>query len=490
MATPEQKGISSRHILDYIKSLDAGQHSTHSVIIMQGDDIVFEKYWAPFHKDFLHRQYSASKSFVSLAVGFAIQDGLLGLDDPMIKHFPEELKNQKDENMRNQTVRHMLMMSTAKLQYSWFAARPKDRVAFYFENEREVSRPSGTIYFYDSTGSFVLGALVEKVTGKSLTDYLREKLFDKIGVSKEARFLKCPGGYDWGDSAFLCTTRDLLKTAKFVMNGGKWNGEQLLNEEYVRAATSKQIDNNPGNTVENQRCGYGYLFWRTWDNSFMFNGMGDEFAICVPDKDMILVHNADNQAKPKAEEAVINGFFEKIVRKKQDTPLPEDPQAEQELAEYTKDLKLMTAKGEYSSPWQDKINGVTYELTPNDFGITKFRMDFGEDGNCRFCYTNEQGDKELAFKMGENAFGIFPQEGYSREVGSVSCPGNYYKCAASAAWVEPHKLFIKVQIIDEYLGALNMAFGFRDNIVGIQMTKIAEDFLNEYEGYAGGRAVK
>ena len=489
-ATPESKGISSRHIQEYIAYLEKKQLSTHSVIIMRGDDIVFEKYWAPFHKDFMHRQYSASKSFVAIAVGFAAQDGLLDLDDPMIKHFPEELKNQKDENMRNQTVRHMLMMSTAKLSYPWMAGRPEDRVAFYFANDRECSRPSGTIYQYDSSGSFVLGALVEKVTGKELGAYLQEKMFSKIGASKDAYFLKCPGGYAWGDSALICTTRDLLKTAKFMMNGGRWNGEQILNEDYVKAATSKQIDNNEQGVNIYKYQGYGYLFWRTWDNAFFFYGMGSQFAVCFPDKDLIYVQNADDQGKEDPRETVIEEFFNMVVNRMSDEPLPEDPEAQKALSDYVEPLVLQTAKGEMNSDWAAKVNGITYKLGVNDMGITQLRLDFDADGNGKLSYTNAQGEKELPFGMGKNIFGKFPQEGYSDQVGSQSCPGRYYDCGASAAWIEPHKLFIKVQIIDTYFGNLNIILSFKDDVIGVRMNKVAEDFLQEYEGYAGGTAVQ
>lgn len=182
--TPEEAGISSNAILQFIQLLEEKQLSTHNLIFMKGNNVFFEKYWAPFHKDFLHRMYSVSKSFVSIAVGFAEQDGLLSLDDKISKYFPEETKNLTDENMLNQTIRHMLMMSTAKPAEYWFDARTDDRVRLYFENKAENSRPSGTVYEYDSPGSFALCALTERLTGKPFIEYLREKLFDKIGVSK------------------------------------------------------------------------------------------------------------------------------------------------------------------------------------------------------------------------------------------------------------------------------------------------------------------
>lgn len=483
--SPEQAGISSKAIKRYVEYLERMQLSTHDLIFMKGDNIFFEKYWAPFHKDFLHRMYSVSKSFVSLAIGFAEQDGLLKLDDKISKYFPDELKNQPDENTHNQTIRDMLMMSTARNPVNWFEARTDDRVRLYFEKDKGVCRPSGTIFEYDSPGSFVLGALVERLTGKPFMEYLREKMFDKIGVSKEAHCLKCPGGHSWGDSAVICKATDLLKVARFTMKKGNWNGEQILNETYITAATSKQIDNNfmGLNTFESQ--GYGYLFWRTYQNSYFFYGMGCQLAVCVPHKDLIMVYNGDNQGKGLSFAQIIDNFFAMIVDEMGDAPLCDDSAAQKELEAATADLKLMTAVGERTSDFAEKINGVTYRMDQNPMGITKMRVVLdGEEG--RLEYTNAQGDKVLPFGMCENAFAKFPQEGYSKEVGSVFTKGHYYNCAASAAWVEPQKLFIKVQIIDEYFGTLNISLGYKENRLGVFMNKSAEDFLQEYEGFAGG----
>ncbi len=224
-STPEAKGIKSEWILDYVRRLEERHLATHDLIIMRGGEVIYEAYWKPFHKDSLHRQYSVSKSFVSIAIGFLEQDGLISLDDTVSKHFPEYLEDCEDENFKNMTVRNMLMMATAKPPQGWFESRPKDRVKLYFDNPSKASYPAGRLFFYDSTGSFVLGALVERIVGKPFMDYLREKLFDKIGVSSEAYCLKCPGGHSWGDSAVLCKGMDLARVAQFMLNGGSWNGE-------------------------------------------------------------------------------------------------------------------------------------------------------------------------------------------------------------------------------------------------------------------------
>ena len=484
--TPENQGISSADIKKYIKLLENSGLSTHDVIISKGDAIVYENYWAPFHKDFLHRMYSVTKSYVGIAVGFLEQDGLVSLDDKIIKYFPEEMENQTDENFKNQTIRDMLMMSTAKLPESWFINKPEDRVKFYFSNKTPQSRPSGTIFQYDSTGSFVLGALVERLTKKTLVDYLREKALDKIGFSKEAYCLKCPGGHSWGDSGLICTAQDLLKTARFVLNGGKWNGEQLLNKEFVQAATSNLIQTNQYGHTRHDHYGYGYLIWRGAQNSFAFNGMGCQFAICVPHKDLILIYNGDNQGNGDAGKIIIDNFFSMIVDNACDTALSENKPAHSELLEYSKGLKLFSAKGESKTPFEQEINGVWYDAEPNPMGISKFRLVF-EHGEGRFEYTNEQGDKTIKFGMCENVFDYFPQEGYSNEIGTVPTKDFYYKCAASAAWIEPHKIFIKVQIIDTYFGNLAITIGFKDDLAGMFMTKTAEFFMQEYIGYASAK---
>lgn len=489
-STPEKEGIKSSYIKEYVQKLEEYNLSSHNLLIMRHGKVIFESYWAPFHKDYLHRMYSVTKSFVSLAIGFLEQDGLINLDDKISKYFPEELKNQPNMHMQNQTIRNMLMMSTAMPEESWLIKRNDDRVRFYFANEGKSYRPAGTTFEYDSGGSFIMGALVERVTGKPFMEYLREKCLDKVGFSKKAYILKCPGGHSWGDSALICTAQDLALAAQFTLQTGNWDGEQLLNENYVKTATSRLIDNNPEGRVSYSTFGYGYQFWRTFDNSYFFNGMGCQFAICSPDKDMVMVYNGDNQSvvPDLAKDIIIRNYFEMVVRKAEDAELPESDE-NKALTDYAKTLKLATAQGDKYKPMQDKINGVTYKIDENQTGITEWKLCFDGDKG-KLCYTNAQGYKEIVFGMCENEFAEFPQEGYSDEISSK--PGNrLYKYAASAAWVSDYQLFIKVQIIDTYFGRLGITVGFNeDGEMGVYMRKIAEDFLDEYTGYLCGTPEK
>ena len=481
--TPEKAGISSAKVLEFYKHLEKMDLSTHSVIMAKGDNIFSEVYWAPFHKDFKHRLYSVSKSFVGIAVGLAEQEGLLSLDDKFIKYFPE-YEDMADELLKTQTIRDMLSMRTVYRWggENWFTSGRADRCECYFVNKSE--KVPGIFYDYDSSGSFMLGAIVERVTGMTFLDYLREKALKYAGFSDDAYCLKCPGGHSWGDSAIVCTPRDLLTFAKFVMDKGNIDGKNYINEEYMTKAVSKVCSNysTVGSTYTTE--GYGYQIWRVPENGFMFNGMGCQFAICIPDKDFIFVINSDNQGDAEGKKKIFDGVFEILIPALGEE-LPENEKAQKELEAYTSELKLNCLKGGNTSKTADKINGKKYELCENPMGIKWVKFEF--DGNKgKIFWENEQGEKELPFGMGYNEFAKFPQTGYSDMIGTIPCEGNMYDCATSAKWDDEIKLVIKAQIIDKYFGRLAMSFAFKDDSIVVRMDKTAEHFLDEYVGTAYG----
>ncbi len=485
MTTPERAGIDSAHIRAFLETLESHHFPTHAIIIARGNEILFEHYTAPFHKDFCHRIYSSTKSFTSLAVGFAEQDGFLDINEKLCKYFPEESKLTDNPDILDLTVKNLLMMRTAGRPSNWFEARLDDRVAHYFKNRTNTRRPD-TEWEYDSNGSFILCALVERVTGKNIMDYMREKFLDRIGFSKEAKMLKCPGGHSWGDSAMICKARDFLAAARFALNGGSWEGEQLLNEDYVRSATANLTENGLHEPQHFDTYGYGYQFWRCFDTGFGFVGLGVNMAICDTEKDLILIVNADTQGLNPHDRVYAAAFYELIVKNAGD-PLP-DSEAYADLMAYAKTLRLAEAVGDPYSQTEAKINGVEYALDENPMGITRFKLTFDAKGGC-FDYTNAQGHKELAFgRRGYgNAYSLFPETGYSKNVGSVSEPEHKYNCAVSHAWESLETLVLRIQIIDEYFGTCTARFTFDGDNVKLVMSKSAEDFLGAYHGEATGK---
>ncbi|MBQ8005312.1 MAG: serine hydrolase [Clostridia bacterium] len=484
--TPESVGVSSAEILKLLQTYDEYKLSTHSVVIAKGRNIIAEAYYKPFDKDFLHRIYSVTKSFMAVSVGLAQDEGLLSLDDKMVQYFPEYENENWNDNFREMTIRDMLTMSTTRLnECYWFTADIENREEAFFKQNN--GRIPGTIFSYDSQGSFMLGTIVEKVTGKPFLDYMKEKFLTKIGFSDESYCLKCPGGHSWSDSAIICTPRDLLTFARFVANKGEWDGVQYVSRSFMEAAASPLVDNDSFGATGYNSFGYGYQIWGCFNGGFLLNGMGCQFAVYDPKTDMIMVINSDNQGNKAAHTIIFHKFCIDLVRSVSDSPLPEDPEALKELSDYIESRKLVALEGRCENSFADEINGVTYAMEKNPMGIEWIRFRFLADGKAIFEYKNAQGEKELPFGLGYNEFSKFPEEGYSDIIGKISCPGNKYDCAVSGIWSEDKKLRLKVQVIDKYFGNICMIFSFKDERLAVRMVKNAEAFLNEYDGYAMGK---
>lgn len=484
--TPEQAGISSAHVLRFIRSLDEWNLSTHSLLLSRGDNVFAECYYAPFDKDFKHRMYSTTKSMVALAVGFCVQDGLVSLDDPMAKYFPEYASKPV---IPDTTVREMLEMKTTHEGLNWFKLHAPDRAALYFEVAGR--KQAGTLFSYDSQGSFMLCALVENVTGKPFMEYLKDKVFREIGAFESACCLQCPGGHSWGDSGALCTARDLWHFARFVLNGGTWAGKRYLNEAFLKAATAPHVPNNPyGFRDYHETNGYGYQFWGAHNGCFATLGMGGQISVCNKKHDLIFVITSDNQGNPFAYEHIFAMLNRHILEPldESDAPLDEDPAAKAALDAYVASRKLFCLpKGPLSS-LAAKIAGKTFDCAESATGIKWFRLDFEGDMG-RFTYENAQGEMCMPFGFGHNVFAKFPQAGYADTVGNVPVPGHRYDAAFSADWPDAQTLRIRVQIIDKYFGNLSVMIGWRnERVATLRFTKKAEDFLGEYEGIVNARA--
>ena len=486
--TPEAAGISSRKIAKVLAKIQDHGIPMHSLVMMRGDKIFGEYYWAPFDKDTPHRMYSATKSYTALAIGLLIDDGKLSLDDKIVELFPEKIHSELSPFVENLTVREMLTMSTTGNGPSWFTLCDPDRTEIYFNNKKFNPHPSGTVWQYDSAGSQVLGALVDKLAGKPLFDYLNERIFSHLGTFKNASMLKTRNGDSWGDSALIATARDAASVVLLLMRGGKWEDKQLISESFVKDAISPLVANSREAQTRILSHGYGYQIWCSKRGGFAFNGMGTQITIGLPGDDIIFSINADTQGFFDAifEELLLSWLFE-LLDDYTGEALPEDTEGEALLCEASHDLQLFALSGIDNPTLKDKINGVTYICNENAMGITEFTLSFG-DGEGTLRYVNEQGEKILPFGINKNVFGRFPELGYSQDLGGLkTTDGSTYADAVSAAFLDANKLRIHVQIIDRYLGHVTMVFAFRDDYVTLEATKCGEDFLAEYEGLAVGK---
>ena len=492
--TPEQAGISSALVEKFIKKIESRGAIMHSLLLVRHGKIFAEHYWAPFNENTLQRMYSQTKSYTAMAIGLLADEGKLSLDDKIADLFPEKIDSEIPYHLSQLTVRNMLTMTTSGTPRNWFLEGDPDRTHHYFNN-RDYTYSSGTYWKYDSAGSQVLCALAEKLSGKKLLDYLREKMFNKIGSFKTARVLMCGNNDSWGDSALLCTTRDMASGGQLLLNGGKWNGEQLLCADFVKEACSPLVNNR---TNWCRHCldsmGYGYQIWRAPENGFAFVGMGDQLTICLPDKDFMFVCTADHQAPADASEKpirtmLINAVYDFIYDNLQDAPLAEDKAAYDSYIKSTENLELVSAQGKEDSPLRDKINGVKYICNETPLGWKWFKFVFeGKDGG-ELHYENAQGAKILPFGINKNVYGYFPELGYSSEHGTVkTTDGFMYKDAVSAAWYDDNKIFVEIKIIDTYLGTCSGMFGFSGDYAAAHFEKAAEHFLDEYKGDLDAKA--
>lgn len=474
--SPESVGIPSQAILNFLQRIDAERIGMHGFLLVRRNRIAAEGYWSPWSAERKHRMYSVSKSFVALAVGLMIDDGRLTLDDRVAAYFPDKLPPTLHPWLADSTVRDLLTMATAHSSTSYTRSDP-DWVWTFFN--RMPSHPPGTIFSYDTAATVVLTAIVEQLAGKPFLDYMRPRFLDRIGFSADAWCVRRPEGGSWGGSGVICTLRDMAKVALVCMNGGLWGEERVLPAEYVRAATTKQIDNSIGGND-----GYGYQIWCEKANGFSFRGMGSQYAICFPEKEFLFACIADTQGAP-AGSAIPDVMWEEIYPHLSDVPLPENGNAQASLAQKIEQLAVLPLPGNSDAPTAASVHGSWYGLEENPMGITRMRLSFhGDQGTWE--YTNAQGDNLLRFGIGRVLNGKFPQRNYfGEQIGVI--PGIEYDCLASAAWVDAQTFNLEVSITDHYLGGLRISFAFKGEEIGVFMTKQAEWFLDEYSGFAGGR---
>jgi len=482
--TPEAAGIPSAAVAAFIERLEDKALPMHSILLLKGDRIAAEAYWKPFDAAFRHRMYSASKSFVSVAIGILAGDGLLSLDDRVVTFFPDYAERFAPVHpyAAAATVRDLLRMTTC-FNNANYASFDDWTEAFF---RLPAGHLPGQSFRYDTLGTVMLCMIVRRVAGMEFTRLLQRRLFDPAGMSPDIQCIQTPCGHDWGGSGVLCTTQDLARFAHVCMHGGRWRGRQLVPEAYIRAATSRQVDNTVGVADPEHQHGYGYQFWRT-RFGFACRGMGSQLAVCVPDRDLVLVTTADTQAVACGDSIIYDALDRFVLQNMRDEPLTADPAAHQALQDKIGGLSLRTVPGARQSPVADRIDGVTYALDENSMKMEYVRFTFAADEGA-LAYANATGAHVIRFGLGRQVRQAFPETHYFGR--TMMRPGSRgYDCHASAAWCQEDSLVLCVYATDEYLGTLRMNFVFAGDTVTVQSEKFAEMFFDEYQGFASGKAV-
>ena len=132
---PEEVGVSSKQVEKYVRLMERHRFPVHSIVMLRHGKVFYENYWEPFDENYLHRMYSVTKSYVGIAIGFLVQDGLVDLDAPAASYLDEEIIKNAGGYVKDQTIRNMLMMCTGGtcLVSHFFAEKPEDRLKHYFD---------------------------------------------------------------------------------------------------------------------------------------------------------------------------------------------------------------------------------------------------------------------------------------------------------------------------------------------------------------------
>lgn len=316
---PEQIGISSAEINALIEDFDESSIELHSIKIMRYGKSAYEAYRHPYNAETPHTMYSVSKSFTSVAIGFAIEEGLISLDTRVIDIFPEYRPAKTDEKLEKMTVYHLLTMTAGK-DVSFLVDRTKGRWVKDFFDSRWYAAP-GDGWKYISENTYICSAIITKLTGLSMTDYLMPRLFEPLGIERKPFWESDPAGVNAGGWGLFITTDELSRFVLCLSQGGKYDGEQIIPEWFVKEATANQVNNSSS--------GYGYFFWRNpIENSYRLDGMFSQFGMVFEDYDAVIVITCSEVDEEKTMKCIFrhipNLFVEKSRSKPKDAPAPKE----------------------------------------------------------------------------------------------------------------------------------------------------------------------
>ena len=534
---PEAKGISASCIIDTLSEIDIRGISMHSFLLCKDDCLVAEGYYAPVKKDDLHRMFSVTKSFVSIAIGLLQEEGRLSLDDSIVKFFPEYVPNTSEAHpwLLATTIRDMLSMRSchASTTYDKFSSKT-DWVKSFF-TVAPTHKP-GTVFHYDTSATHTLCALVEKLTNMKMLDYLRNKVLNEIGFSKEAYCLTDGFGVSMGGSGLMATSRDLMCFALLILHNGKLNGKQYISADYIKEATSFQTATCVTGPVPSESQGYGLQFWVGEHNSIVCYGMGGQLAILLPEYNTAIVTTADTQGYQGGNQVIYDAIFRHILPELEKRQSPWTPSDEEKLAfeQFMSKLAMrpLNHNKVASEAWNNKSENVN---DINTSFLTNFRPIMSSfEGTYvikKASDTAKALDKniinetiwdEISFEMSESmapsctgkvslkchvfssimdstldspvtfefGFGAL-KEG---TLNMTTHMGNRadepvpvsMRYAASAEWLSENMLYIRVHLLDTSVGSIHIQAAFGESDVTIFLRKQEETLFGEFSGHLYG----
>lgn len=355
-SAPEAQGVSSVRLLAFIDALDAVD-SLNSVMVVRHGRVIAEGWWAPYGPSVPHEMYSLSKSFTSTAVGLAAAEGKLSVDDAVLKSFPDDAPETPDNNLKAMRIRDLLSMSTGHQDEP--PIQP-DAISARSFLAHPVPHKPGTHFRYNTAATFLQSAIVQKVTGETVLEYLRPRLFEPLGIETPTWRTNFQG-ISLGGYGLNLRTEDIAKFGQLYLQKGLWNGRRLLPAEWVEAATSKQTSNG-SNPRSDWDQGYGFQFWRCRHGAYRGDGAFGQFCVVMPAQDAVVVITSG----VKDMQGLLNLVWESLLPALEGAALPENATGVAQLQQRLSRLSVRLPTGSDTSPLSVQVDGKTYSFPPNE----------------------------------------------------------------------------------------------------------------------------
>jgi len=409
-SAPESQGIRSEAILGFLRRIEAEEQELHGLMIVRNGHVVAEGAWAPYRLDMPHDLYSLSKSFTSTAIGLAVEEGKLSLDDPVLSFFPEEVTPAIEDNMKDLRIRHLLTMTTGHTvdTIPILQASPDGNWVRAFLGT-PIEREPGTLFVYNSGASYMLSAILHRATGEHLLDWLRPRLFEPLGIAGVTT-MTCPRGIHAGGYGIYMKVGDIAKFGQLYLQEGVWEGRRILSAEWVRMATAKQTDNGDDPSSDWSQ-GYGFQFWRCRHGAYRGDGMFGQFCIVIPHRQAVVAITSGTREMQR----ILNAVWDELLPGMEDGPVgrPDDA-ARRELEERLRSLSYpAAASGETGdiARWSGRV----WRVADNPVGIRTLALTFAE-GGAELALGLPVGEQRLRIGHGEWTEGFLRVPGFDLPV--------------------------------------------------------------------------
>lgn len=365
-STPAAEGVSATGILDFINAMETTKHELHSFMMLRHGKVIAEGWYAPYAAELKHTMYSMSKSFTSTAVGFAVAEGKLSVEDKVTSFFPDDLPAQISENLGKLRIKHLLTMSVGHEKEPTGAVVKEDNWVRTFLAQN-ISHEPGTQFLYNSAATYMCSAIVTKVTGQKIIDYLTPRLFEPLGITGMT-WEECPRGINTGGWGLSIRTEGLAKFGQLYLQKGQWNGKQIIPAKWVEEATTFKIQQPPTKNADWQQ-GYAYQFWRCQHNAYRGDGAFGQFTIVLPEQDAVIVMTGESKDMQGELDLVYKHILPAIGQ-------PSTRAADAALNQKLKSLTRPPPPGELGSLLAMDLKDKTFKLESNPLGLTEVAFDF------------------------------------------------------------------------------------------------------------------